>query len=101
MRSPRLLISCLSLVVCGWLSPANAQDKAAKGTDKVAAAPARETVAKPLTEKIGKVQRILGVRPSAFATSLAETYRWYLRQPKLKADFRFEDGLLRSATTTV
>jgi GWxTD domain-containing protein len=51
MRSPRLLISCLSLVVCGWLSPANAQDKSAQGKDKAAAAPARETVAKPLTEK--------------------------------------------------
>ena len=51
MRSPRLLISCLSLVVCGCLSPVNAQDKAAPGTDKASAAPARETVAKPLTEK--------------------------------------------------
>jgi len=55
----------------------------------------------PITEKVGKVQRVLGVRPSAFATSLGETYRWYARQPRRKADFRFEDGLLRSATTTV
>jgi 2'-hydroxyisoflavone reductase len=55
----------------------------------------------PITEKIAKVHRVLGVRPTAFATSLAETYRWYLRQPKRKADFRFEDGLLRSTTTTV
>ena len=55
----------------------------------------------PVTEKIGKAQRVLGVRPSAFATSLAETYRWYVRQPQRKADFRFEDGLLRPATTTV
>jgi GWxTD domain-containing protein len=51
MRSPRLLISCLSLVGCGWLSSAQAQDKAKQSTDKAAAAPARETVAKPLTEK--------------------------------------------------
>ncbi len=51
MRSPRLLISCLSLVICGCLNPANAQDKAAQSTDKAAAAPARETVAKPLTDK--------------------------------------------------
>jgi nucleoside-diphosphate-sugar epimerase len=55
----------------------------------------------PITEKIGKVQRVLGVRPSAFSTSLGETYRWYLRQPRRKINFRFEDGLLRSATTTV
>jgi 2'-hydroxyisoflavone reductase len=55
----------------------------------------------PITEKIGKVQRVLGVRPIAFSTGLAETYRWYVRQPKRKADFRFEDSLLRSATTTV
>jgi 2'-hydroxyisoflavone reductase len=55
----------------------------------------------PITEKIGKAQRVLGVRPSAFATGLAETYRWYLRQPKRRTDFRFEDSLLRPATTTV
>jgi GWxTD domain-containing protein len=51
MRLPRLLISCLSLVVCGWPNSAQAQDQAKQSTDKPAAAPARETVAKPLTEK--------------------------------------------------
>jgi 2'-hydroxyisoflavone reductase len=51
----------------------------------------------PITEKIGRVQRVLGVRACAFATGLAQTYRWYLRQPKRPVDFAFEDGLLQLA----
>jgi len=51
----------------------------------------------PITENVSKLQRILGVRLTAFPTGLRETYRWYLRQPRRKPDFGFEDRLIASA----
>jgi|SRR5579859_2488351 len=51
----------------------------------------------PITENVSKLQRVLGVRLTAFATGLRETHRWYLRQPRRKADFGFEDRLIASA----
>ncbi len=50
-----------------------------------------------ITENVSKLQRVLGVRPTAFETGLRETYRWYLRQPGRKPDFRFEDRLIAAA----
>src|SRR5713226_2741189 len=35
----------------------------------------------PTTENVSKLQRVLGVRLTAFATGLRETHRWYLRRP--------------------
>ena len=51
----------------------------------------------PITENVSKLQRVLGVRLTAFPTGLRETYRWYLRQPRRKPDFGFEDRLIASA----
>jgi 2'-hydroxyisoflavone reductase len=49
----------------------------------------------PITEKMGKVTRVLGVRPTPFETGLKETWRWYLRNHKAQhQDFSFEDRLL-------
>jgi hypothetical protein len=46
---------------------------------------------------VSKLQRVLGVRLTAFETGLRETYRWYLRQPRRKPDFHFEDRLIQAA----
>jgi nucleoside-diphosphate-sugar epimerase len=51
----------------------------------------------PITENVSKLQRVLGVKPIAFETGLRETYRWYLRQPRRKLDFAFEDRLMAAA----
>ncbi|HLN00903.1 MAG TPA: SDR family oxidoreductase [Bryobacteraceae bacterium] len=51
----------------------------------------------PITENVSKLQRVLGVKPISFETGLRETYRWYLRQPRRKCDFGFEDRLIASA----
>ena len=51
----------------------------------------------PITENVSKLQRVLGVRLTAFATGLRETHRWYLRQPRRKVDFGFEDRLIATA----
>jgi len=51
----------------------------------------------PITENVSKLQRVLGVRLTALETGLRETYRWYLRQPRRKSDFQFEDRLISSA----
>lgn len=51
----------------------------------------------PITENVSKLQRVLGVRLTAFETGLRETYRWYLRQPRRKCGFDFEDRLLAAA----
>ena len=51
----------------------------------------------PITENVSKLQRVLGVRLTAFPTGLRETYRWYLRQPRRKPDFGFEDRLIASS----
>lgn len=49
----------------------------------------------PITEKMGKTARVLGVRPTPFETGLKETWRWYLRNHKRpQSDFSFEDRLL-------
>jgi 2'-hydroxyisoflavone reductase len=51
----------------------------------------------PITENVSKLQRVLGVRLTAFPTGLRETYRWYLRQSRRKAGFGFEDRLIASS----
>jgi 2'-hydroxyisoflavone reductase len=51
----------------------------------------------PITENVSKLQRVLGVRLTAFDTGLRETYRWYVRQRRRKSDFHFEDRLISSA----
>ncbi|HUJ20824.1 MAG TPA: SDR family oxidoreductase [Bryobacteraceae bacterium] len=51
----------------------------------------------PITENVSKLQRVLGVRLTAFTTGLRETYRWYLRRPRRKIDFSLEDRLISSA----
>ena len=52
----------------------------------------------PITEKMGKATRMLGVRPTPFETGLKETWRWYLRNHKPPpANFTFEDRLLAMA----
>jgi 2'-hydroxyisoflavone reductase len=51
----------------------------------------------PITENVSKLQRVLGVRLTAFPTGLRETYRWYLRQPRRKADFGWEERLISAA----
>ena len=51
----------------------------------------------PITENVSKLKRVLGVRLTAFDTGLGETYRWYLRQPRRKLDFTFEDRLIAAA----
>ena len=54
----------------------------------------------PITEKMGKALRILGVKATPFETGLRETRRWYLRNRNGRVpDFTFEDRLLaRSAS---
>jgi len=52
----------------------------------------------PITEKMGKVARVLGVRPVAFEAGLKETWRWYLRNhQRRQPDFAFENRLLALA----
>ena len=52
----------------------------------------------PITEKMGKAARVLGVRPTPFETGLKETWRWYLRNHKrTQPAFAFEDRLLELA----
>jgi len=51
----------------------------------------------PITENVSKLQRVLSVRLTAFATGLRETHRWYLRKPRRKSDFSFEDRLIAAA----
>ncbi|MFN7994345.1 MAG: SDR family oxidoreductase [Bryobacteraceae bacterium] len=52
----------------------------------------------PITEKMGKATRMLGVRPTPFEAGLKETWRWYLRNHKKpQSDFAFEDKLLALA----
>jgi 2'-hydroxyisoflavone reductase len=49
----------------------------------------------PITEKMGKAARVLGVRPTPFEAGLKETWRWYLRNRKrAQPVFAFEDRLL-------
>jgi nucleoside-diphosphate-sugar epimerase len=51
----------------------------------------------PITENVSKLQRVLSVRLTAFATGFRETHRWYLRKPRRKSDFSFEDRLIAAA----
>ena len=52
----------------------------------------------PITEKISRVQRELGVTVTPFANGLAETFQWYAAQaPRRNLDFTFEDNLIRAA----
>ena len=51
----------------------------------------------PITEKIGKAARILGIRPTPFETGLKETWRWYLRNRNGRfpqPNFTFENRLM-------
>jgi 2'-hydroxyisoflavone reductase len=51
----------------------------------------------PITEKMGKAARMLGIRPTPFEEGLKETWRWYLRKRNglfPQPDFTFEDRLL-------
>jgi len=51
-----------------------------------------------ITERVERVQRVLGVELTPFATGLRETYRWYAGRPALRsADFSFDDKLLLEA----
>jgi nucleoside-diphosphate-sugar epimerase len=52
----------------------------------------------PITEKVNRVQRELGVTLTPFATGLAETFAWYSAQgSKRNPDFSLEDKLIRAA----
>jgi nucleoside-diphosphate-sugar epimerase len=51
----------------------------------------------PITEKMGKAVRVLGVRPTPFEVGLKETWRWYLRHRNGRfpqPDFTFENRLM-------
>jgi nucleoside-diphosphate-sugar epimerase len=51
----------------------------------------------PITEKMGKAVRVLGVRPTPFDEGLKETWRWYLRHRDGRfpqPDFTFENRLM-------
>jgi nucleoside-diphosphate-sugar epimerase len=52
----------------------------------------------PITQVTAKAQRILKFKPSDFAVTLKETYKWYLRHNEFpKPDYAFEDALLANA----
>ena len=52
----------------------------------------------PITENIGKVARLLKVKPTPFEIGLKETYRWYARNHKPRTSgFEFDDRLLGMA----
>jgi nucleoside-diphosphate-sugar epimerase len=52
----------------------------------------------PITENIGKVARVLKLKPTPFETGLKETYRWYTRNHKPRTStFDFDDKLLAMA----
>ncbi len=49
----------------------------------------------PITENIGKVARILKLKPTPFEVGLKDTYRWYTRNHKPRtASFEFDDKVL-------
>ncbi|MGA2738627.1 MAG: SDR family oxidoreductase [Bryobacteraceae bacterium] len=60
----------------------------------------------PITEKMGKAVRVLGVRPTPFDEGLKATWRWYLRHRNgqfPQPDFTFENrlmALVRSKTAS-
>jgi 2'-hydroxyisoflavone reductase len=52
----------------------------------------------PITERIARVGRDLGVTLTPFSTGLAETFEWYSgHAPRRNFDFTFEDRLIREA----
>ena len=52
----------------------------------------------PITENIGKVARVLKLKPTPFETGLKETYKWYVRNHKPRtAGFDFDDKILALA----
>jgi len=52
----------------------------------------------PITENIGKVARVLKLKPTPFEMGLKDTYRWYTRNHKPRtAGFEFDDKLLAMA----
>jgi nucleoside-diphosphate-sugar epimerase len=56
----------------------------------------------PITQLVTKAQRVLGFRPTDFATGLKETYRWYLRHHmRPNGNYGFEDFLLTRARVQV
>jgi nucleoside-diphosphate-sugar epimerase len=58
----------------------------------------------PITEKMGKAMRMLGVRPTPFDEGLKETWRWYLRHRNgqwPQPDYVFEDRLLAMAPVRI
>jgi 2'-hydroxyisoflavone reductase len=56
----------------------------------------------PITQLITKAQRVLGFRPTDFASGLKDTYRWYLRHHvRRSSDYSFEDLLLARARVQV
>jgi len=54
----------------------------------------------PITENIGKVARLLKLKPTPFEVGLKETYRWYTRNHRPRtAGFEFDDKLLALSRT--
>jgi 2'-hydroxyisoflavone reductase len=51
----------------------------------------------PITEKVERVKIDLGVKLTAFAAGLRETYECYSQKPQPTRDFSFEDRLIREA----
>lgn len=50
----------------------------------------------PITMNVTKVRRVLKVTPTPLETGFEQTYRWYARQKRPKADFSFDDKLLKA-----
>ena len=49
----------------------------------------------PITEDVGKAERLLGLIPMSFEAGLGEAFEWYLaghQRPVI--DYSFENGLL-------
>ena len=51
----------------------------------------------PFTELVEKAPRLLGLAPTPLDTALAESFAWYLKQPRRPRDYAFEDRLLARA----
>jgi nucleoside-diphosphate-sugar epimerase len=52
----------------------------------------------PITEKVARAKRVLGLKLTPFADGLRETYQWYAqRGARREIDFSFEDRLIQEA----
>ena len=51
----------------------------------------------PITVRVERVQRELGMQLTPLEEGLRETFQWYQQQQRPKADFAWEDRLLVSA----